>query len=146
MRLVIGLTIRSSSASRCPCPCGVGKLHNTWFKNSTIVGLHGHTVAHCLMNGLQSRSATARLAEKTGFDVVFDFRRRMWRPADKAPLRRCITRRLAGSWTVPQYRKYRRWANVTWVDPAGDVPPVAFDTGPGNALLDDWVEHYRYAL
>src|SRR3546814_996265 len=37
-------------------------------------------------------------------------------------------------------------ANVTWIGPGGTAPPIgredtliAFDTGPGNALLDDWV-------
>jgi anhydro-N-acetylmuramic acid kinase len=35
-------------------------------------------------------------------------------------------------------------ANVTWVDPAKARPEddgalLAFDTGPGNALVDDWM-------
>src|SRR3546814_8787110 len=37
-------------------------------------------------------------------------------------------------------------ANVTWIGPGGAATPIsredtliAFDTGPGNALLDDWV-------
>jgi anhydro-N-acetylmuramic acid kinase len=29
-------------------------------------------------------------------------------------------------------------ANVTWIGPDGSL--VAFDTGPGNALLDDWMK------
>jgi anhydro-N-acetylmuramic acid kinase len=28
-------------------------------------------------------------------------------------------------------------ANVTWLDGSGDI--LAFDTGPANALLDDWM-------
>ena len=35
-------------------------------------------------------------------------------------------------------------ANLTWV--AGGRPPVAFDTGPGNALLDQWVERHTGRL
>ena len=27
-------------------------------------------------------------------------------------------------------------ANVTWIGPAGEL--IAFDTGPGNAMVDDW--------
>jgi anhydro-N-acetylmuramic acid kinase len=32
-------------------------------------------------------------------------------------------------------------ANVTWIG-AGDDALLGFDTGPGNALLDDWAEAY----
>jgi anhydro-N-acetylmuramic acid kinase len=28
-------------------------------------------------------------------------------------------------------------ANVTWIGPDGEL--IAFDTGPGNALMDDWI-------
>ena len=31
-------------------------------------------------------------------------------------------------------------ANLTWI--AGGRPPIAFDTGPGNALIDRWVERH----
>ena len=31
-------------------------------------------------------------------------------------------------------------ANVTWIGTSGVL--TAFDTGPGNALLDDWIKHH----
>jgi anhydro-N-acetylmuramic acid kinase len=31
-------------------------------------------------------------------------------------------------------------ANMTWIGPGGEL--VAFDTGPGNALLNDWCERF----
>src|SRR5581483_6728328 len=34
--------------------------------------------------------------------------------------------------------------NVTWIGP-GPEEILAFDTGPGNALLDDWVRHHTGA-
>ena len=35
-------------------------------------------------------------------------------------------------------------ANVTWVGPDGEL--VAFDTGPGNALIDDWMKRHTGTL
>src|SRR5437660_850762 len=35
--------------------------------------------------------------------------------------------------------------NVTWIGPgvdSGSDEILAFDTGPGNALIDDWVRHH----
>jgi anhydro-N-acetylmuramic acid kinase len=34
-------------------------------------------------------------------------------------------------------------ANVTWIGGGGDM--IAFDTGPGNAMLDDWVAGHSSA-
>src|SRR5262249_43389391 len=32
-------------------------------------------------------------------------------------------------------------ANVTWIGAAGEL--LAFDTGPGNAMIDDWMQRRR---
>ena len=113
------------------------------FKNKiTIVGLHGHTVAHLPDEGITIQIGDgARLAEKTGFDVVYDFRAADvaagGQGAPLAPLyHEALSRDLDGPLSIVNIGGI---SNVTWVDPARDVPPVAFDTGPGNALLDDWV-------
>ena len=99
------------------------------------------TVAHLPNEGITIQIGDgARLAEKTGFDVVYDFRAADVAAGGQgslAPLyHEALSRDLDGPLSIVNIGGI---SNVTWVDPAGDAPPVAFDTGPGNALLDDWV-------
>ncbi|MGE5146182.1 MAG: anhydro-N-acetylmuramic acid kinase [Candidatus Eiseniibacteriota bacterium] len=113
-----------------------------------VIGFHGQTILH--------RPAERRtwqigdgdlLAEMTGIAVVDDFRSRdIALGGQGAPLvplfhaARCQT--LERPVAVLNIGGV---ANVTWVgagcDATADVPEdiVAFDTGPGNALIDDWV-------
>ena len=114
-----------------------------------LVGLHGHTIFHAPGCGATVQIGDgARLAARTGVDVIHDFRSADvaagGQGAPFAPLyHRALCRDLAGPVAVVNIGGI---SNVTWVGgPADD--PVAFDTGPGNALLDDWVrstteEHY----
>ena len=121
-----------------------------------VIGFHGQTVLHrpnellTLQLGLG-----ARLAEKTGLPVVFDLR-----AADVAAGGQ-------GAPLVPVYHQalvaklaqrpvavvnIGGVANVTWIGRDGigrdgigrnghgrEPRLIAFDTGPGNALLDDWM-------
>ena len=81
------------------------------FKNKiTMVGLHGHTVAHLPNEGITIQIGDgARLAEKTGFDVVYDFR-----AADVAaggggsPCATVSRGAQPGPGRSTRYRKYRR--------------------------------------
>jgi len=113
-----------------------------------LVGFHGQTLTHRPDRGWTWQIGDGgRLAGHTGINVVNDFR-----SAD-------VAAGGEGAPLVPLYhaallQRDRRHdtvailniggvANVTWVSFAGDVSDpeiVAFDTGPGNAMLDDWAQ------
>lgn len=113
-----------------------------------VIGFHGHTIAHRPAEGWSRQIGDgAWLAAETGIDVVDDFRARdLATGGQGAPL-------------VPLYHAARcvglprplavlnigGVANVTYVgDGPGDAL-LAFDTGPGNALIDDWVRKHTGA-
>lgn len=105
------------------------------------IGFHGHTVLHRPERRLTVQLGDGSLlANLTGLPVVHDLR-----AADVA----------AGGQGAPLVPVYHRAlvskvaerpvsvlniggvANVTWIGRDGRL--IAFDTGPGNALMDDWM-------
>jgi len=112
------------------------------YKNKIqIVGLHGHTVLHAPAEGVTVQIGDGpRLAARLGIDVVSDFRTADvaagGQGAPFAPLyHRALCDDIDGPVVVLNIGGI---SNVTWID-GPDTDPVAFDTGPGNALLDDWI-------
>jgi anhydro-N-acetylmuramic acid kinase len=122
-----------------------------------VIGFHGQTVLHrpaaiefgAVRNGRFGHVGStltvqlgdgARLASATGIDVVYDLR-----AADAA----------AGGQAAPLVPAYHRAlvssldqkpvavvniggvANITFIGRNGEL--IAFDTGPGNAMIDDWM-------
>jgi anhydro-N-acetylmuramic acid kinase len=108
-----------------------------------VVGFHGHTIRHLPERRLTVQLGDgARLAERLGIDVVADFRRRDvaagGQGAPLAPLyHAALCARLERPLAVINLGGV---ANLTYVPPGvdGTAGLIAFDTGPGNALLDDW--------
>jgi len=111
-----------------------------------LIGFHGQTVLHRPEQALTVQLGDGQLlARETGLPVVYDLRAAdMVAGGQGAPL-------------VPAYHAalakmrpegLRRWpvcfvniggiSNITWVGESGD--PIAFDSGPGNALIDQWVQ------
>jgi anhydro-N-acetylmuramic acid kinase len=79
------------------------------------------------------------LAKKLGVPVVYDMRAAdMAAGGQGAPFVPVYHRALAAS--VPErplvFVNIGGVSNVTWIGPKGDM--IAFDTGPGNAPIDDW--------
>lgn len=112
------------------------------------VGSHGQTVWH-RPPGEGRRGATlqlgdpATIAERTGCAVVSDFRTRdVAAGGQGAPLVPWVDRLL---FALPDRARALQnvggIGNVTWVPPRGSAEGAfAFDTGPGNALMDAAVE------
>lgn len=112
-----------------------------------VVGFHGHTVFHDPDAGRTVQIGDgARLAAATGLDTVFDFRSAdVAAGGQGAPLAPAFHAALSrGPWPLC-WLNLGGVANVTWVGGAPEGGPaafpdlLAFDTGPGNALIDDWV-------
>jgi anhydro-N-acetylmuramic acid kinase len=105
-----------------------------------VVGFHGHTILHRPAERRTWQIGDAAfLARQIGLDVVADFRAAdVAAGGEGAPLAPLFHAALARPLPKPiAILNIGGVANVTWV---GDVSEIlAFDTGPGNALIDDWV-------
>ena len=112
------------------------------------IGSHGQTVWHDPPSG-DGRGATlqlgdpATIAEITGISVVSDFRTRdVAAGGHGAPLVPWPDRLLFSAPDRPRaLQNLGGMANVTWLPAASsDEPVLAFDTGPGVALIDTATE------
>ena len=105
-----------------------------------LVGFHGQTVAHRPDRGWTWQLGDgAVLARRLGIEVVDQLRvADVEAGGEGAPLLPAYHRaRLAGRPQPTVVLNLGGIANVTYVH--GDADPIAFDTGPANGLLDDWV-------
>jgi anhydro-N-acetylmuramic acid kinase len=109
-------------------------------RDLTVIGFHGHTIDHQPQAGRTWQIGDgARLARATGVAVVNDFRSAdVLAGGQGAPLVPLYHRVLASKLDKPvAIVNVGGVANVTWV--GNDDRLMAFDTGPGNAPLDDWM-------
>lgn len=113
-----------------------------------VIGSHGQTIWHEPPAG-GVRGATlqlgdpATIAERTGIAVVSDFRTRdIAAGGEGAPLVPWVDRFLFSDNDKRRIlQNIGGIANLTWVPKRGEnAPLVAFDTGPGNALINSAVE------
>lgn len=110
-----------------------------------VIGFHGQTVLHRPMEGLTVQLGDgALLARKTGIDVVYDMRANDMRHGGQgAPLIPVYHAALAAGLTErPQagiaFVNIGGISNLTFIGASGEI--LAFDSGPGNTLIDQWVE------
>src|ERR1700730_8607421 len=107
-----------------------------------VVGFHGQTVVHRPERGLTVQLGNgAALAARLGIPVVYDFRAAdVAAGGQGAPVvpvfHRAMVRLLKRAHPVGVLN-LGGVANLTFVDGKADL--LAFDTGPGNALIDDFV-------
>jgi anhydro-N-acetylmuramic acid kinase len=105
------------------------------------VGFHGQTVLHVPDAGLTVQLGDGPvLADKVGIDVVYDVRAAdMAKGGEGAPLVPVYHRALASR--LPDrpvaFLNLGGVGNVTWIGRDGEL--LAFDTGPANAMIDDWM-------
>ncbi|MDQ2186635.1 anhydro-N-acetylmuramic acid kinase [Alcaligenaceae bacterium A4P071] len=102
------------------------------------IGAHGQTVRHRPNEGYTLQlNAPALLAELTQIAVVADFRTRdVAAGGQGAPLAPIFHHAVFSTDRPRAVLNLGGIANVTALRP--NVPPIGFDTGPANALLDLW--------
>jgi anhydro-N-acetylmuramic acid kinase len=109
-----------------------------------LVGLHGQTVLHRPRERFTRQLLDgARASRLLGIDVVNDFRAAdVAAGGEGAPLVPLYHAAICAG--LPRPLVVLNWGgvgNVTWLGAAGEV--AAFDTGPANALIDDFVARRR---
>ena len=103
------------------------------------IGFHGQTIKHDPQNQTIWQIGNPHLlASKTNINVIYDFRRRdMALGGQGAPLVPIFHQMIAKDFTVPVgIINIGGVSNITYIDKKlGQL--IAFDTGPGNGLIDD---------
>jgi anhydro-N-acetylmuramic acid kinase len=120
-------------------------LKQTKYSSKDIRGLgfHGQTIFHKPDNQLIWQIGNPHLlAQGTGIDVVHDFRRRdISLGGQGAPLVPIFHKLLVKNQKLPvAVLNIGGVANITYIDEKNEI--MAFDTGPGNALIDDAMNKY----
>lgn len=108
-----------------------------------VVGFHGLTVLHRPQIGRTRQIGDgALLAAETGIDVAFDFRSADvaagGQGAPLAPAYHAALLRFSGEAAPAAALNLGGVANLTWAGPDGRL--VAFDCGPANGPLNEWME------
>ena len=112
----------------------------------SVIGFHGQTLLHAPEQGRTWQIGDGRLlADSLGIDVINDFRSAdMAAGGQGAPFAPLYHAARAADLELPlAVLSIGGVANVTWVsfqDGIDHPRLLAFDTGPGSALLDDWAE------
>jgi anhydro-N-acetylmuramic acid kinase len=109
-------------------------------READLIGFHGQTILHQpdrrrtwqIGNGQE-------LASRTGLPVAYDFRSAdVAAGGQGAPFAPAYHAALARGLPSPvAVLNIGGVANATWIGPNGQL--IAFDTGPGNGPLDDWI-------
>lgn len=104
-----------------------------------VIGFHGQTVLHRPDEGLTVQLGDGQLlAKTTGISTVFDMRANDMRHGGQgAPLVPAYHAALAGDQSVC-FVNIGGISNLTAISRDGTLR--AFDSGPGNTLIDQWVE------
>ena len=114
--------------------------------NIDVIGFHGQTVIHRPERGLTVQLGLGKqLAKELGIEVVYDLRAAdVAAGGQGAPLVPIYHQALAAKLSLRPvvFVNIGGVANVTFVDGSH---LMAFDTGPGNALIDDWVRQHTGA-
>jgi anhydro-N-acetylmuramic acid kinase len=121
-------------------------------KDIIAIGSHGQTIRHRPPNSSPSHSGNHftlqigdpnLIAELTGITTVADFRRRdMAVGGQGAPLVPAFHRAIFHSLTTDRVIvNIGGMANITWLPANGET--CGFDTGPGNVLMDIWINEHQ---
>ena len=112
------------------------------------IGCHGQTIRHSPDTDIPYTAQIGdpnRIAALTGITTVADFRRKdIALGGQAAPLAPAFHRFLFHSSEEDRaVINIGGIANITWLPMADDAPILGFDTGPGNTLLDYWIQRHR---
>ncbi len=128
----------------------VVKKNNFWAKDIKVVGFHGQTISHHPELGFSRQIGNAKLlADLTTISVVNDFRNNDIKNGGQgAPLVPIYHQILAKNLPKPAIIvNIGGVANVTFIGENVNLDTgenlLAFDTGPGNALIDDLIYQHN---
>jgi anhydro-N-acetylmuramic acid kinase len=120
--------------------------NNLLSENIDVIGFHGQTVLHRPDAALTVQIGDGQaLASETGIDVVFDMRANdMLHGGQGAPLvpvyHAALAHHLRGDDFPAVFVNIGGISNLTYIGADGEI--LAFDSGPGNTLIDQWVEEH----
>ena len=109
--------------------------------DADLIGFHGQTITHDPEHQFSWQiGEPQRLAQETGIDVIGDMRQADMRAGGHgAPLLPIYHRARSGELEKPlAVLNIGGVANVTYIGEGDEI--LAFDTGPGNALINDYVQ------
>nr|WP_281436275.1 anhydro-N-acetylmuramic acid kinase [Ciceribacter sp. L1K22] len=109
-----------------------------------VIGFHGQTVLHRPYAALTVQIGDGQLlADRTGIATVFDMRANdIAHGGQGAPLvpayHAALAARLEDRTSPVCFVNIGGISNLTYIGPDHEI--IAFDSGPGNTLIDQWVE------